>query len=78
MDAVLAQDLVELAERIPAGLIVLAGIEPERALHLEIAEGAPAGIGPRIMRVQRHQRVRPVVVDAAKWPASSRSNIMTR
>ena len=40
-----SQDLVERAERVPAGLIGFAGIEPDRALYLQIAEGAPAGIG---------------------------------
>ena len=78
VDGVLTQHLVQHRQRMPARLVALAGIDPERALHLEIAERAPAGIGRQIMGVEGDQRIGQVVIDIAERPSSSRSNIITR
>ena len=50
----------------PARIVAFAGIDPDRAFQLEIAERAPAGIGRQIVGVEGDQRVGRIMVDAAK------------
>ena len=50
----------------PARIVAFAGIDAERTLQLEVAERAPAGIGRQIVGVEGDERVRRVIIDAAK------------
>jgi len=55
-DGVVAQHIVQHRQRVPAPIVAFAGIDSERALQLEIAEGTPAGIGREIMGVEGDER----------------------
>ena len=64
LDAVMAQHVVQHGERMPARIVAFAGIDAERALQLQIAERAPAGIGRQIVGVEGDERIGEIMVDA--------------
>ena len=66
VDGVMAQHVVQHRQRMPARIVALAGIDAERALQLEIAERAPAGIGREIVGVEGDERIGQVMIDAAE------------
>ena len=66
VDAVMAQCLGQHGQRMPSRVVAFAGIDPERAFQLEIAEGAPPGIGREIVGVEGDERIGRIMIDAAK------------
>src|SRR4030081_886711 len=62
----MTQHVVQHRQRMPARIVALAGIDPERTLDLEIMEAAPSGICREIVGVEGDQRIGPVVIDAAE------------
>ena len=66
VDAVMTQHVAQHGQRMPARIVAFAGIDPERALQLEVAERAPARIGRQVVGVEGDERIGRIMVDAAE------------
>ena len=66
LDGVVTQYVGQHPPRMVPGIVALARIEAERAFQVQIAGAAPTGKRRKVMGIERHQRVRRIVVAGAK------------